>query len=278
MPAENTTVCLSFDFDAISVWIGSFGVQTPTAMSRGEFGAKVGTPRILNLLEREGVPSSWYIPGLDAETFPDVCKRIRDAGHEIGHHGYCHENPAALDEAVERRALERGLEALDAVLGVRAAGYRSPGFDLSPNSTRLLQEYGFAYDTSMMGSDFELYRCRVGDVFHTDRAPDWGQEVELVEVPISWTLDDFPFIELVVTPRVVYPASTDVAAMAQRWIDDLDFLVDELPGGVFTLTLHPQSIGRASRLRLLESVIRHGKERGGRFSTVADAVAAWSDR
>src|SRR4029453_9209259 len=100
MPAENTTVCPSFDLDAISVWIGSFGLLTPTAMSRGEFGANVGTPRILDLLEREGVPSSWYVPGLDAEAFPDVCKRIRDAGHEIGHHGYCHENPSGLDEAV----------------------------------------------------------------------------------------------------------------------------------------------------------------------------------
>ncbi len=275
MSAENTTVCISFDFDAISVWMGSFGAQTPTAMSRGEFGARVGTPRVLDLLAREGVPSSWYIPGLDAETFPDVCKRIRDEGHEIGHHGYCHESPVALDEAAERAVLERGLEALDTTLGVRPSGYRSPAFDLSANSTRLLQELGFAYDSSMMASDFELYRCRTGDVFHTDRVPDWGQELDLVEVPISWTLDDFPFIELVVAPPIVFPASTDVAAMGQRWIDDLDFLVDELPGGVFTLTLHPQSIGRASRLRLLESVIRRGKERGVRFSTVADAVTAW---
>jgi peptidoglycan/xylan/chitin deacetylase (PgdA/CDA1 family) len=278
MPAESTTVCLSFDFDAISVWLGSFGLRTPTTMSRGEFGANVATPRILDLLEREEVPASWYVPGLDAEAFPDVCRRIRDAGHEIGHHGYCHESPAGLDEAAERDVLERGLAALDGVLGVRPTGYRSPGFDLSPNSTRLLHEYGFRYDSSLMGRDFEPYRCRTGDVFHTDRAPDWGREIDLVEVPISWTLDDFPFVEYVSAPHVRLPASTDVAALGQRWLDDLDFLVEELPGGVYTLTLHPQSIGRASRLRLLAAVIRRGKEHGVRFSTLADAAAAWSGR
>lgn len=95
------TVCLTFDFDAISVWLGTMGLSTPTYVSRGEFAANVATPRILDLLEREGVTSTWYIPGLDADTYPDVCKRIRDAGHEIGHHGYAHEGPTSLDEAAE---------------------------------------------------------------------------------------------------------------------------------------------------------------------------------
>ncbi|HZZ45919.1 MAG TPA: polysaccharide deacetylase family protein [Pseudonocardia sp.] len=89
MPAT-PTLCLTFDFDAISVWLGTFGVSTPTYVSRGEFAANVATPRILDLLERESVTSTWYIPGLDVDTYPDVCRRIRDAGHEIGHHGYAH--------------------------------------------------------------------------------------------------------------------------------------------------------------------------------------------
>src|SRR5690606_34149625 len=219
-PMAKTTICLSFDFDAISVWMGSFGAATPTAMSRGEFAADVATPRILDLLEREGVPSTWFIPGLDADTFPDSCKRVRDSGHDIGHHGYCHESPVGLDEKQERDVLERGLAALDRVLGVVPRGYRSPAFDLSPQSVRLLRECGFEYDSSMMGRDFELYRCREGDVMHRDRAPEWGAESDLVEVPVSWTLDDFPFMELVVAPPIVFPASTDVAAMGRRWVDD----------------------------------------------------------
>lgn len=271
-----TKVCISFDFDAISVWMGSFGQATPTAISRGEFGAEVATPRILDLLEREDVPSTWFVPGLDAEAFPDICKRVRDSGHEIGHHGYCHEGPVSLSELEERRVLERGLEALDEVLGVKPYGYRSPAFDLSPNSVRLLSEYGFEYDSSMMAKDFELYHCREGDRVHPDRAPEWGRKTELVEVPVSWSLDDFPFMELVVSPPIVFPASTDIRAMGARWISDLDFLVNDLGGeGVFTLTLHPAAIGRGWRLRLLESVIQSGKELGVEFTTIHEAVNDW---
>jgi peptidoglycan/xylan/chitin deacetylase (PgdA/CDA1 family) len=272
---SDPTVCLTFDFDAISVWVGSFGLSSPTYVSRGEFAANVATPRILKLLEREGVRSTWYIPGLDVDTYPDVCRQIRDAGHEIGHHGYAHESPVNLDEAAERQVLERGLDALDRVLGVRPVGYRSPAFDLSPNSTRLLSGYGFRYDSSMMAQDFELYRCRTGDVIHTDRAIEFGPELDLVEVPVSWTLDDFPFMEFALVPPMLVPASTDVEALANRWVSDLDFMVEEVPHGVFTQTFHPQSIGRAGRIRLLERMIRRAKEHGAQFLTVGEAVSAW---
>lgn len=272
---SESTVCISFDFDAISVWLGSFGVATPTYASRGEFAANVATPRLLDLLEREGVKSTWYIPGYDAETYPDVCKRIRDAGHEIGHHGYCHEGPTSLEESEERAVIERGLESLDTVLGVRPTGYRSPAFDLSPNSTRLLLEYGFTYDSSMMGRDFEPYWCRSGDVITADRAPEFGPEIDLVEIPVSWTLDDFPFMEFALVPPMIVPASTDVNALCDRWITDLDFMVENVPGGIFTQTLHPQSIGRAGRIQLLERVIHRAKDHGATFSTVNDAAEAW---
>ncbi|MCM2387640.1 polysaccharide deacetylase family protein [Streptomyces albipurpureus] len=272
------TVCLTFDFDAISVWLGTMGLSTPTYVSRGEFAANVATPRILDLLEREGVTSTWYIPGLDVDTYPDVCKRIRDAGHEIGHHGYAHEGPTSLDAAAESEVLERGLDALDRVLGVRPAGYRSPAFDLSPNSTRLLSDFGFTYDSSMMGHDFELYRCRTGDIIHRDRAVEFGRELDLVEVPVSWTLDDFPFMEFALAPPMLMPASTDVEGLANRWLADLDFMVEEVPHGVFTQTFHPQSIGRAGRIRILERIIRRAKEHGAQFSTVHQAVSGWTAR
>ncbi|WP_125130039.1 polysaccharide deacetylase [Microbacterium sp. 10M-3C3] len=269
------TVCLTFDFDAISVWYGLLGTSTPTYLSRGEFVANVAAPRILDLLDQEGVTSTWYIPGLDAETYPDVCKRIRDSGHEIGHHGYAHEGPTSLEEPAERAILERGIEALDSTLGVRPVGYRSPAFDLSPNSTRLLEEYGFLYDSSMMAQDFEPYRCRTGDVFHPDKPIEWGRPLSLIEVPVTWTLDDFPFIEFALSPSVSLPGSTDVAGLADRWISDLDFMVEEVPGGIFTQTFHPQSIGRGSRIRILRRIIHRAKEHGAEFSTVEAAARRW---
>jgi peptidoglycan/xylan/chitin deacetylase (PgdA/CDA1 family) len=162
------------------------------------------------------------------------------------------------------------------VLGVRPQGYRSPAFDLSPNSTRLLEEYGFTYDSSMMAQDFEPYRCRTGDVLHPDRAMEFGPELNLVEIPVSWTLDDFPFIEFALSPQISLPASTDVKGLADRWIADLDFMVEEIPGGVFTQTFHPQSIGRASRLRILERMIHRAKEHGAEFMTASDAASTWS--
>src|SRR4051794_23764093 len=124
--SSRPTVCLTFDFDAISVWVGTLGLTSPQFIARGEYSANVATPRILDMLKREGVTATFFIPGMDAETFPEICKRIRDEGHEIGHHNYAHETPTDLDEATERVVIERGLEALDKVLGVRPAGYRSP--------------------------------------------------------------------------------------------------------------------------------------------------------
>ena len=266
------TVCLSFDFDAISVWAGTLGLTSPQYVSRGEYGANIASPRILDVLDREEIPTTWFIPGLDVDTYPDVCKRIRDSGHEIGHHGYGHEGPTSQTEEQERHTIERGLESLDKVLGVKPSGYRSPAFDLSANSTRLLQEYGFTYDSSLMANDFELYRCRTGDVIHTDKAIEFGPTIDLVEAPVSWTLDDFPFTEFVLSPQFYAPASTDVEAMAARWISELDFMMEEAPDGVFIQTFHPQAIGRGSRLRILERVIRNAKDHGVTFSTIDAAV------
>src|SRR5215467_14827426 len=120
------TVCLTFDFDAFSLWMGSFGLSSPTDLSRGEFGGRVGVPRILRLLERERIKATFYIPGHTVDSFPAVCAEIRDAGHEIGHHGYLHESPVQLDEQHEREVIEKGLAALQRI-AVKPAGYRSPG-------------------------------------------------------------------------------------------------------------------------------------------------------
>lgn len=275
MPADGPRVCLTFDFDAISIWPASFGLATPTALSRGEFGARVAVPRILDVLRREGVRATFFIPGHTVETFPAVCRRIVEEGHEVGHHGWMHESPLTLDAAAERDVLERGSASIERVLGVRPTGYRSPSWDLSPHSVPLLRELGFAYDSSMMAQDLEMYRVREGDVLHPDRAFEFGREVDLVEVPVSWSLDDFPHLEFVPAQGFLLPAAGSPAALLAAWTADLDFMVDRVPGGVFTMTFHPQTIGRAARLLLLEGLIAHAAGRGARFLRVADAVTEW---
>lgn len=273
----NPAVCLTFDFDAISTWVGTVGLTSPQYVSRGEFAATVATPRILDLLKREGVTCTWFIPGADAETFPEICQRIRDEGHEIGHHGYMHETPTGLTEAEEREMLERGLTALDKVLGVRPTGYRSPAADLSENSVRLLSEFGFAYDSSMFGSDFEPYWCRTDDTVYPDKAMDRGITTELVEVPIG-TINDFTYLEFMMLPPVVMPANVNVEALGARWIEDLDYMVKEVPDGVFAPVFHPQAIGRGSRVLLLENLIHRAQEHNAEFTNLRTAVESWTAR
>ncbi len=195
-------VCLTFDFDAISVWAGMLGMTSPSAVSRGEFSGRVAVPRVLDILKREGVSATFFVPGITIEAWPDLCRRILYEGHEIAHHGYHHITPVTLDEPAEREQLEKGLEAMDRILdGHRAVGYRSPGADLSPNSTRLLAEAGFVYESSLSAQDFEPYWCRTGDVVEPTGVATIGPEIDLLEIPYRWSLDYMPQMEFVLTPN-----------------------------------------------------------------------------
>src|SRR3989442_10126011 len=115
--AKDVSVCLSFDFDAISVWIGPYGSKSPVLISRGEFG-RVGAGRLLALLAEHGLPSTWFIPGHTIDTYPAVCEQVAAAGHEIGYHGYCHEPVSSpRDPEEERRILERAIDCIVPVSG-----------------------------------------------------------------------------------------------------------------------------------------------------------------
>ncbi|MDP9472896.1 MAG: polysaccharide deacetylase [Chloroflexota bacterium] len=281
MSSNQPTVCLTFDFDAISLWIGPYGATSPSMISRGEFGV-VGIERILRLLEREKIPATFFVPGHTAETYPDTVRAIADAGHEVGHHGYLHENPVTLSPEEERRVLERGMDALDRTLGRRPIGYRSPAWDNSPHTIELLLEYGFRYESSLMGHDFVPYWCRVGDVIQADGPYLFGPEVDLVEMPVSWVLDDFPHFEYVRLGNRLSPGLSAASKVEEIWRSEFDFMCRDVPDGVFTLTMHPQVIGRGHRMLMLERLIDHMKEGAGiQFSTLAQAAETFraaSDR
>lgn len=269
-------VCITFDFDAMCVWGEAFGQYSPTPVSRGEFGARVAVPRLLKILAREGVKAAFFTPGHTIDTYPELCRQILAEGHEIGHHGYFHEGPVTLEETEERAVLEKGLEAMERNLdGYRPAGYRSPAFDLSANTTKLLREYGFKYDSSMMAQDFEPYWCRTGDKMERDRAFEFGPEIDLVEVPVSWSLDDFVQLEYVYSPTVFLPGAHNPREIEQRWLDDLEFAAEEVPGGVYNMTFHPQVIGRGARIRIVENMIARARELGANLVTPSEVAESW---
>ncbi len=263
-PGEDrrATVCLTFDFDAISVWIGPHAARSPSMISRGEYDV-VGVERILRLLDREGLPATFFIPGHTVETFPDSVKAIIAAGHEVGHHGYLHENPVTLDPDEERRVLERGLESFQNVAGVRPLGYRSPAWDNSPITIDLLVEYGFRYESSLMGDDFRPYWCRSGDQLSLDGPYRFGHQVDLVELPVSWILDDHPHFEFYRSSRGRADGLSAPSKVLEIWLGEFQFMYRDVPGGVYTLTMHPQVIGHGHRMLMLEQFIRAVREYDG---------------
>jgi peptidoglycan/xylan/chitin deacetylase (PgdA/CDA1 family) len=266
------TCCLTFDVDGMSSWIAGGRSNNPSAISRGEFTA-VATPRVLELLARYDIRASFCIPGHTACAYPGLVRDIRDGRHEIVHHGWVHENPASLDEVGERAVLQRGFDALERAAGVRPIGYRSPAWDISTRTIDLLIEAGFTYDSSLMGNDFNAYYVRSGDRWSLDAPFQFGQITDLVELPVTWGLDDFPAFEF--SPRFSegYRAPS---AVEEIWRGDFDYALRHCDGGIFTLTLHPEVIGRGHRLTMLERLVDHIRAQPGvAFATMGDYATRW---
>ncbi len=264
-------VALTFDFDAVSLWIAS-GQTSPTPISRGEFGV-VGAGRLLTLLDAHDIKASWFIPGQTIDTYPDACRAIADAGHEIGHHGYDHISPAGLSREDERAQLVRGNGAIEKICGLRARGYRSPAWDLSPRSVDLLLEEGFVYDSSMMGHDSEPYQARTGDRIEAGKPMQFGPETALVELPISWSLDDFPHFEYYRGGGL-----RDARGVFDNWLEDFRYFADQPESGVLTYTCHPFVIGRGHRMRMLDRFLSELKGLGAEFVTAEAAVRSFQAR
>ncbi len=270
-------VCLTFDFDAMSGFI-SRGMISPSPISRGEFGPNVGVPRILALLKKYKISTSWYIPGHTLESYPDQCRTVFDAGHEIGHHGWTHVPPAEMTREEEAAGLTRANEQIRKLTGRTARGYRSPSWDLSPHSVELLLKHGFVYDSSMMGDDYTPYRVRRGDVITVDQPAKWGKPCKLVEMPISWSLDDYPHFEFIRTKDWILPGLRNYNSVLANWIDDFSYMTKAVKWGVITYTFHPFVIGRGGRMLMLERLIRKLKDGGAIFTTLEDAAAEYAKR
>jgi peptidoglycan/xylan/chitin deacetylase (PgdA/CDA1 family) len=258
--------CLSFDFDT---WSGfaARGLTTPTPVSRGEFGV-FGAGRILDLLASRGIQASWYVPGVVIKTYPDACERVLRGGHEIGHHGWSHVPPAQLEASREADEFARAVEAIAALQGRGPAGYRSPSWDLSDRTIDLIRRHGCRYDSSMMGHDCSPYFARRGDVCAADAPLVFGETTDLVEIPISWSLDDHPHFEFLRSRGELMPGLANASAVLENWLADFEYMRRTAEWGMLVFTFHPYVIGRGHRMLMLEKLIDGLGRMGAEFRTL----------
>ncbi len=259
------TICLTFDFDAVSLWLAR-GITAPAPISRGEYAA-VAVPRILDFLAARDIRSTWFIPGHTIETYPDVCREVVAAGHEIGLHGYAHELQVQDDET-ERRIFARSRKVVAELSGSAPQGYRAPGGSMGASTLQMLIDGGIQYDSSLMGHDYQPYRCRVGDEIPADGPMRFGRDTSLVEIPSSWSLDDWAHFEFVREAQV--QGLRNANAVLENWLGDVRYMTRDFADGVITFMLHPEVIGRGHRLLMLEELTDTLADQGLEFSTLAD--------
>jgi peptidoglycan/xylan/chitin deacetylase (PgdA/CDA1 family) len=271
--AKDIRCVFGVDVDAVAGWLGSYGGDdSPSDIQRGMFSGEVGTPRLLNLFDRYRIRTSWFIPGHSIDTFPEQMKMVADAGHEVGAHGYSHENPIAMTPKQEEDVLQRSIEAIANLTGRPPRGYVAPWWEMSSVTAELLLKHGFRYDHSQGYNDFVPFYARVGDTWtkidYTQEAESWmkplvrGQEIDLVEIGANWYVDDLPPMMFIkkspnshgfVNPRDI----------EQMWKDEFDWVYRELDYGVFAFTIHPDVSGRPQVLLMLERMIDYINSHGG---------------
>jgi peptidoglycan-N-acetylglucosamine deacetylase len=265
-----STVCLSFDFDALSVWFG-YERTTPAMLARGEYGARVGVPRVLELLDRHGLRATFFVPGHTAESFPRETEAILERGHELAHHSYAHVDPSNQSRDEELADMERALDVLDR-LGVRPLGYRSPSADLSESTLELVEDHGFVYDSSLMADDYRPFHPRIGDRVSRNEPLVAGRQSRLWELPMSFDLDDWVHFQFNFEPYRKGGATP--SAVLEIWREEFDWMNAHVDGGVLTVCMHPQVIGRGHRVAMLERFIEHCRAAGARFSALGDVATS----
>ncbi|KAF8555836.1 carbohydrate esterase family 4 protein [Imleria badia] len=262
------TILVGFgvDVDAVAGWLGSYGGEdSPLDISRGMYAGEVGVPRLLKLFKKYGITTTWFIPGHSLETFPKEMAAVRDAGHEIGLHGYSHENPTTMSLEQQRDVLDHTCKLLtDFNFGNPPKGSVAPWWETSKEGTALLLEKGIEYDHSNMAHDSQAYYLRDEDqwtkIDYSAKAETWmkplakGNETGLVEIPANWYLDDLP-------PMMFIKSSSNshgwvnARDVEQLWKDTFTYLYREEENFIFPITIHPDVSGRPHVLLMLERFI-----------------------
>ena len=291
MPDKEILCAFGIDVDAVAGWLGSYGGEdSPLDISRGMFAGEVGVPRLLQLLDRFGIKATWFIPGHSIETFPDEISAVAAAGHEIGVHGYSHENPIAMSPEQEEAVLDHCIDLITRLSGRRPTGYVAPWWEFSPVTSELLLKKGIKYDHSLMHHDFQPHYVRTGDTWtnidYSKHPREWMRPLvrgttmtNLIEIPASWYLDDLP-------PMMFMKESANSHGfvnprhLEQTWRDQFDWVYREYDYAVFPITIHPDVSGRPQVLMMLERlyayITRHPGVRFVTFDEIADNFSARS--
>ena len=271
-------VCLTFDHDHMSGFIAR-GLTSPTVISRGEYDMVV-IPRLVALMKKYEIKGTFFTPGHTIDTSPEAVMPYVEAGHELAHHGWTHRLPVTMERDEEEEEIVRGNESIKRISGKLARGYRSPAWDLSPNSIELLLKHGIKYDSSLMGHDYDCYYARQGDVVELMKPMVRGRTTPLLEMPISWSLDDFPHFEYMRNPNGSIQAGLmNATNVLENFVDDYTYMTRVQPDfGILTYTFHPHVIGRGHRMMMLERLIQKLMEDGAVFMTMEAAMGEWLSR
>ena len=257
---KKVVVSLSFDVDTEPVWAGMAGLTSPSYMSRGEYGARAGMPRIVSLLEKHEIPATFFVPVLTMELHPEIVPMIQEnPRNEIGFHSYVHENPLSLNPSQEKETYLKGLQLFRKHVGENPTGFRSAAWDLTESTVSFVRELGFIYDSSMMADDRPY-------ILMMD-----GEDSGLIELPVEWILDDWPYFQLNwAAGHVGLRNASDVYSI---WKEEFDGAYEE--GGMFILTLHPQVIGHRYRIAMLERLITYMKSRPDVWFATHEEIAIY---
>jgi peptidoglycan/xylan/chitin deacetylase (PgdA/CDA1 family) len=247
-------VCVSFDDDTEAPLLRD-GTTSPTTLSASDFGAEIGTTRILRILDSHKIPATFFLTGVDAMLHPQMLASIMESGrNEIGVHGWIHEFPPTLAAGEEERLLDKAIEYLTKVTGKRPTGYRAPSWAFSPNTIGLIQKKGFLYDSSLQALD-EPYEIMSN-----------GKDTGVVELAIDWTLTETPYLGRnghMPSPELLY----------QLYKDEFDGAYEE--GTMFVLTLHPYLSGHRAPARHLNEFIAYMKSKPGVWFATATQIAEY---
>lgn len=254
-------VALSFDPDHETIPLRD-GEVTPGKLSQGEYGARVGVPRILRLLARHAVPATFFMPAVCALLRPGEARGYVDAGHEVAVHGWIHERAMGLEYKHERDLAFRCADTLERVTGHRPVGIRTPSWDFTEHTLDIIRELGLLYDSSLMADD-EPYELLA-----------YGEPTGVVEIPPEWIRDDAAYLNM--DRHTAVRPYTPPRQLIPLWRDEFD--AAHADGGLFQLTLHPHVIGHRSRMVVLEELLEHIAARGDVWYATHAQVAGYVRR